>query len=75
MRLELTVVGIRGARFANVYVVRELLAAGRIHMPVAARFPLEHADRAHQWFEHHRDQIGRIILEPWPSGTSEKERC
>jgi NADPH:quinone reductase-like Zn-dependent oxidoreductase len=66
MRLELTVLGVRGARANDVHIIRDLLSAGRIHTPVAARFTLEEAAQAHEWFEHGRNQIGRIMLDPWP---------
>jgi NADPH:quinone reductase-like Zn-dependent oxidoreductase len=63
--LELTVLGIRGARISDTRVVRDLMAAGRIHTPVAARFALRDIAQAHVWFEEQRDAIGRIVVDPW----------
>ena len=63
--LELTVLGIRGARANDTRVARDLLAAGRIHTPVAAKFALREIAQAHVWFEENRDVIGRIVLDPW----------
>lgn len=63
--LELTVLGIRGARSSDTRVIRDLLAAGAIRTPVAARFALSEAARAHEWFENERDRIGRVVLDPW----------
>jgi NADPH:quinone reductase-like Zn-dependent oxidoreductase len=46
IRLELTVLGIRGARTNDARVALSLLARHRIHVPVAARFPLRDAAAA-----------------------------
>jgi NADPH:quinone reductase-like Zn-dependent oxidoreductase len=73
MRLELSVLGVRGARASDTRVIRGLLATGRINMPIAARFALSQAAAAHEWFERERDQIGRVILDPWAEAGSEGE--
>lgn len=63
-RLELNLYGIRGARHIDAITVLELLQQQRIHTPVAARFPLRHADQAHTHLETTADLIGRIVLKP-----------
>ena len=62
---ELNVHGIRGATRNDQRVVAELLAAGRLTMPVHAVLPLSRAPDAHAMLEDGRDLVGRIVLRPW----------
>ena len=64
MRSELSVLGIRGARRRDALVVLELLARGRIHTPIAARFPLAEAADAHRFLESNGEAVGRVVLVP-----------
>jgi putative oxidoreductase len=41
-----------------------LLADGRLHSPIAARFPLAEAARKHELMERGTDVVGRILLKP-----------
>ena len=66
VRLELNLVGVRGARRNDALVALDLLARGQIGVPVAARFPLEQAGQAHTVFESGAAGFGRIVLKPTP---------
>lgn len=63
-RLEMTMIGVRGARHEDALAVLDLLAHGRIHSRVAARFPLSDAAKAHALYESATDLVGRIVLKP-----------
>ncbi|WP_019630007.1 quinone oxidoreductase family protein [Actinomadura atramentaria] len=63
-RLEMTVVGVRGARHADALAVLDLLAHGRISNRIAARFPLAEAAKAHALLEQSTDLVGRVVLKP-----------
>ncbi|MGV2985056.1 quinone oxidoreductase family protein [Microbacterium sp. AGC85] len=63
-RLELTMIGVRGARHEDALAVLDLLAQGRISPRIAARFPLSEAASAHRLYEESRDLVGRIVLKP-----------
>jgi putative oxidoreductase len=63
-RLEMTLVGIRGARHRDALTVLDLLSRKRIHPRVAARFPLSQAAAAHALLENSTDLVGRIVLIP-----------
>ena len=65
MRLELTLLGIRGARTIDMVTVLKLLGEGRIATRIAARFPLAQAGEAHRMMETSGDLVGRIVLQPW----------
>lgn len=64
VRAELDVVGVRGARRADMLVSLDLLARGRLSIPVAARFPLSEAAAAHAAMEAGLDSVGRVVLVP-----------
>ena len=59
IRLELNLLGVRGARRNDALVALDLLARKQIRVPVAARFPLEQADQAHVVFESGAAGFGR----------------
>ncbi|MCO8308359.1 zinc-binding alcohol dehydrogenase family protein [Streptomyces hygroscopicus] len=63
-RLEADIVGVRGARHDDALRVMSLLADGRLHSPIAARFPLSRAAQAHDLMENGTDVVGRILLKP-----------
>lgn len=63
-RLEMSLVGIRGARHRDALAVLDLLKNNRIQPRVAARFPLWKAADAHQLLENSSDLVGRIVLIP-----------
>ncbi|MFI5682936.1 zinc-binding alcohol dehydrogenase family protein [Streptomyces sp. NPDC051636] len=63
-RLEADIVGVRGARHEDALRVLALLADGRLHSPIAARFPLAKAADAHALMENATDLVGRILLKP-----------
>ncbi|MFI8442125.1 zinc-binding alcohol dehydrogenase family protein [Streptomyces sp. WAC04189] len=63
-RLEVDIVGIRGARHDDALRVLALLADGRLRSPIAARFPLDKAAQAHALMEQGTDVVGRILLKP-----------
>lgn len=63
-RLEMTVVGVRGARHRDALEVLDLLARGLIGIRIAARFPLSQANRAHALLENSTDLVGRVVLKP-----------
>ena len=48
IRLELNLLGIRGARMNDMLTVLKLLGAGRINTRIAARFPLAKVGEAHE---------------------------
>ncbi|MGV9674009.1 quinone oxidoreductase family protein [Nocardia sp. NPDC003482] len=63
-RLEMTAVGVRGARHQDALIVLDLLARGLIGITVAARFPLSRAADAHTLLETATDLVGRVVLYP-----------
>ncbi|MFG2592343.1 zinc-binding alcohol dehydrogenase family protein [Streptomyces sp. NPDC048438] len=63
-RQEVDIVGVRGARHDDALRVLALLADGRLHSPIAARFPLAEAAQAHDLMERGTDVVGRILLKP-----------
>src|ERR1700685_4062556 len=65
IRLELNLLGIRGARMNDMLAVLKLLGAGRISTRIAARFPLAKVGEAHGLLEHSPDLVGRIVVLPW----------
>ena len=65
IRLELNLLGIRGARMNDMRIVLALLAQGRIRTPIAARFPLARVGEAHALLESSIDLVGRIVVLPW----------
>ncbi len=65
IRLELNLLGIRGARRNDMLTVLKLLGAGRIKTRIAARFPLARVGEAHELLVSSTDLVGRIALLPW----------
>jgi putative oxidoreductase len=65
IRLELNLLGIRGARMNDMLTVLKLLGEGRIKTRIAARFPLEKVGEAHTLLETSPDLVGRIVVLPW----------
>jgi NADPH:quinone reductase-like Zn-dependent oxidoreductase len=65
IRLELNLLGIRGARMNDMLTVLKLLGAGRIRTRIAARFPLAKVGEAHTLLETSPDLVGRIVVLPW----------
>jgi NADPH:quinone reductase-like Zn-dependent oxidoreductase len=65
IRLELNLLGIRGARMNDMLTVLKLLGEGRIRTRVAARFPLAKVGEAHTLLETSPDLVGRIVVLPW----------
>jgi NADPH:quinone reductase-like Zn-dependent oxidoreductase len=65
IRLELNLLGIRGARMNDMLTVLKLLGAGRIQTRVAARFPLARVGEAHELLVNSPDLVGRIVVLPW----------
>src|SRR5579863_1034624 len=65
IRLELNLLGIRGARMNDMLTVLKLLGGGRIKTRIAARFPLNKVGEAHALLEHSPDLVGRIVVLPW----------
>ena len=65
IRLELNLLGIRGARMNDMLTVLKLLAEGRIRTRVAARFALADVGDAHTLLETSPDLVGRIAVLPW----------
>jgi putative oxidoreductase len=65
IRLELNLLGIRGARMNDMLAVLKLLGAGRISTRIAARFPLARVGEAHTLLETSPDLVGRIVVLPW----------
>lgn len=62
--LELNVLGVRGARRADMLTVLQLLHLGSIATPIAHRFPLRCAVDAHQAMDGGLDVVGRVLLIP-----------
>ncbi len=65
IRLELNLLGIRGARMNDMVTVLKLLGDGRIQTRIAARFPLARVGEAHTLLENSPDLVGRITVLPW----------
>jgi NADPH:quinone reductase-like Zn-dependent oxidoreductase len=65
IRLELNLLGIRGARMNDMLTVLKLLGEGRIKTRIAARFPLAEVGAAHTLLETSLDLVGRIVVLPW----------
>jgi NADPH:quinone reductase-like Zn-dependent oxidoreductase len=65
IRLELNLLGIRGARMNDMLSVLKLLGSGRISTRIAARFPLAKVGEAHALLETSPDLVGRIVVLPW----------
>jgi NADPH:quinone reductase-like Zn-dependent oxidoreductase len=64
IRLELNLLGIRGARMHDMLTVLKLLGDGRIRTRIAARFPLAKVGEAHTLLETSPDLVGRIVVLP-----------
>jgi putative oxidoreductase len=67
IRLELNLLGIRGARMNDMLTVLKLLGEGRVQTRIAARFPLSRVGEAHELLTNSRDLVGRIVVLPWAS--------
>jgi NADPH:quinone reductase-like Zn-dependent oxidoreductase len=67
IRLELNLLGIRGARTHDMLAVLTLLGDGRIKTRIAARFPLARVGEAHDLLVNSPDLVGRIVVLPWAS--------
>ena len=65
IRLELNLLGLRGARMNDMLTVLKLLGEGRIGTRIAARFPLAKVGEAHTLLETSPDLVGRIVVLPW----------
>jgi len=65
IRLELNLLGIRGARMNDMLTVLKLLGNGRIRTRIAARFPLARVGEAHELLESSAELVGRIVVLPW----------
>lgn len=65
IRLELNLLGIRGARMNDMLAVLKLLGDHRIHTRIAGRFPLARVGKAHELLETSPDLVGRIVVLPW----------
>jgi putative oxidoreductase len=65
IRLELNLLGLRGARMNDMLTVLRLLGEGRIRTRIAARFPLAKVGEAHTLIETSSDLVGRIVVLPW----------
>ena len=65
IRLELNLLGIRGARMNDMLAVLKLLGTGRISTRIAARFPLSRVGESHELLEKSSDLVGRIVVLPW----------
>ncbi|MET9491100.1 medium chain dehydrogenase/reductase family protein [Nocardia sp. NPDC006630] len=63
-RLEMSMIGVRGARHQDTVTVLDLLARGLIGIRVAARFPLSEAAAAHALLENATELVGRVALYP-----------
>lgn len=64
IRLELSVLGVRGGRRADALVALDLLSRGAITTPIAARFPLADAAAAHRFLDTNNLSVGRVVLTP-----------
>jgi len=67
IRLELNLLGIRGARMNDMVTVLRLLGEHRINTRIAARFQLARVGEAHELLVNSRDLVGRIVVLPWAS--------
>ncbi len=65
IRLELNLLGIRGARMNDMLTVLNLPGEHRINTRIAARFPLARVGEAHTLLETSPDLVGRIVVLPW----------
>ena len=65
IRLELNLLGIRGARMNDMLTVLKLLGERRIKTRIAARFPLAKVGEAHELLVNSPDLVGRIVVLPW----------
>jgi NADPH:quinone reductase-like Zn-dependent oxidoreductase len=65
IRLELNLLGIRGARMNDMLTVLKLLGEHRVNTRIAARFPLVRVGEAHMLLETSPDLVGRIVVLPW----------
>ena len=65
IRLELNLLGIRGARMNDMLTVLGLLGRQQINTRIAARFPLARIGEAHTLLETSPDLVGRIVVLPW----------
>jgi threonine dehydrogenase-like Zn-dependent dehydrogenase len=65
IRLELNLLGIRGARMNDMLAVLKLLGERRISTRIAARFPLARVGEAHDLLAGSGDLVGRIVVLPW----------
>jgi NADPH:quinone reductase-like Zn-dependent oxidoreductase len=65
IRLELNLLGIRGARMNDMLTVLNLLGERRISTRIAARFPLSRIGEAHDFLTNSGDIVGRIVVLPW----------
>ena len=65
IRLELNLLGMRGARMNDMLTVLELAGEHRIHTRIAARFPLAKVGEAHELLVNSPDLVGRIVVLPW----------
>ena len=65
IRLELNLLGLRGARMNDMLTALKLLGEGRISTRIAARFPLAKVGEAHTLLETSTDLVGRIVVLPW----------
>jgi NADPH:quinone reductase-like Zn-dependent oxidoreductase len=67
IRLELNLLGIRGARMNDMLNVLKLLGEHRIDTRIAARFPLAKVGDAHELLVNSPGLVGRIVVLPWAS--------
>ena len=74
IRLELNLLGIRGARMNDMLTVLKLLGERRIKTRIAARFPLAKVGEAHELLVNSPDLVGRIVVLPWAM-TINARRC
>jgi putative oxidoreductase len=65
IRLELNLLGIRGARMNDMLAVLKLLGERRISTRIAARFALARVREAHDLLARSSDLVGRIVVLPW----------
>ena len=65
IRLELNLLGMRGARMNDMITVLKLLGTGQIKTRVAARFPLAKVGDAHELLVNSPDLVGQIVVLPW----------
>ena len=64
IRLELSLLGVRGGRRNDALVALDLLTRGAINTPITARFPLAEAAEAHCFLDNNASMVGRVILTP-----------